>query len=413
MPKETFSVISLGCFRNRYDSELAAARFSHKGYVLKDADGDSDVLMINTCGFIDKAKDESIAVITRAVDLKKAGRIKKIFVFGCLVKRYQRYLEKAFPPVDEWWGIEQSSKFICRKKLLPRHIDFLKISEGCLNKCSYCAIPMIKGSLKSKTEDEIIKEARFLDQKGVRELNIIGQDIASWGADLSGKNDLVGLLRRILPATKNIAWIRLLYTHPRHFRDSLIDLIAGEQRLCKYIDLPIQHINDRILSLMRRGLTRKQIVSLVKKIRKKIPGCVIRTSVIAGFPTETEREFRELAAFLAEAKFERLGVFSYSREEDTPAYRLSPQVHHQTKARRYREIMALQSRIAQQVNCRFLGQTQDVLVEEKEGKMFVGRTQYDAYEVDGCVFLNAPDLKIGDFYKAKITDVYGYDLAGE
>ncbi|MFA5271915.1 MAG: MiaB/RimO family radical SAM methylthiotransferase [Candidatus Omnitrophota bacterium] len=423
MAKKNLSIISLGCFRNTYDSESALKRFLDTGYRFSAQENifltgiedfkNCDTLVINTCGFIDKAKEESVEFIKEAVKLKQQGRIKHLLVFGCLVERYHEKLKKSFPEVDQWWGAEKFIQtFTERKKLLPSHIDFLKICEGCLNKCSYCTIPYIKGSLKSKPLNEVIKEAKFLDGKGIKELNIIGQDITSWGRDLKTKKDLSLLVKEVLKNTKNIRWIRLLYTHPCHLDNKLIDIIANEERVCKYIDLPIQHINNRILKAMNRNITKKEIVNLVNKIRKNIKNCTIRTSVITGFPTETEKEFKELLKSMREIKFERLGAFMYSREENTPAYDLNPQVNNKVKERRFREIMSLQQDISREANKRFLGQELDVLVEEKENEVFVGRSQFDAYEVDGAVFLKKDKLKIGDFYKAKIIDSYDYDLVG-
>jgi ribosomal protein S12 methylthiotransferase len=411
--KKSFSIISLGCFRNTYDSEVIAKRFLDRGYFAKEDYKDCNTLVINTCGFIDKAKEESLGVIEEAVRLKNKGRIKKLFVFGCLVERYSDELKRFFPHVDQWQGVEKfDQKFAKRKNLLPKHIDFLKICEGCFNKCSYCAIPLIKGGLRSKSKEEVIKEAKFLDQQGIKELNIIGQDITSWAKDIGGKEDLASLLKAIIKETKNIHWIRLIYTHPRHITDALIDLVRREERISKYIDLPIQHINDRILKLMNRGVTKKETISLIKRIRKNIPNCAIRTSVIVGFPTEREEEFKELLDFLKEVEFERLGAFIYSREENTKAYNFSPQINNQTKTRRFRELMTLQQSITRKLNSKFLGKEMEVLVEGKDNDVFVGRTQYDAYDVDGVVFLRRKGLRIGNFYKTEIVDTYDYDLVG-
>ena len=421
---KTFSIISLGCFRNSYDSEIIAFGFSKQGYKFLPLSSLSidkktkikpiDLLIINTCGFIDKAKEESVKIISVALDLKKKGRVKKLMVIGCLVKRYQERLEKAYPSVDFWQSVvEFRQDCVKRDNLfsLPK-IGFLKICEGCLNRCSFCAIPLIKGPLKSKFKNEVLKEVKDLERRGVRELNIIGQDITSWGKDLKTKDDLASLLKEILKATKEIKWIRLIYTHPKHFNDSLIDIIAKDKRICKYIDLPIQHINDRILKLMNRGTSKKKIIDLIKKIRKRIPNCVIRSSVIVGFPTETEKEFKELLNFLKEIKIDRLGAFTYSQEKGTQAYKLQPQVHHSTKKRRFKEVMEQQQEIASEVNKKFLNKKLDVLIEDKDSGVFVGRSQYDALDVDGLVFLEKKGLKIGNFYKAKIIDCLGYDLVG-
>ncbi|MFA5008014.1 MAG: MiaB/RimO family radical SAM methylthiotransferase [Candidatus Omnitrophota bacterium] len=423
MKKKNLSIVSLGCFRNTYDSETVLSRFAAKGYNFfnqenifstgKDNFKSCDTLLVNTCGFIDSAKKESIEFIRQAVKLKQEGKVKHLFVFGCLVERYSDKLKESFPEVDKWWGREEFPQGEMRhKKIIPAHLDFLKICEGCLNKCSYCAIPLIKGNLRSKSKEEVIREVKFLDKKGIKELNIIGQDITSWGRDLKTKDDLSSLLRAILKASKNITWIRLLYTHPRHLSDKIIDIIANEERICKYIDLPIQHINDRILKLMNRGVTKKQIISLIKKIRKNIKGCTIRTSVISGFPTETSEEADELLNFLEKIKFERLGAFMYSREEETPAFNLTPQVHNKVKQSRFDDIMSLQRDISCQANKRFIDKELNVLVEEKDNDIFVGRTQFDAYEVDGVVFLKKDNLRVGNFYKAKIIDSYDYDLVG-
>lgn len=415
----TFSVISLGCFRNTYDSEALAHRLESSGYRFVPAPFEqkeikkANTLVINTCGFIDKAKQESLAVIREAVGLKKKGKAGKIIVFGCLVKRYRGQLEKSFPEVDKWQALEEfSDKFQQRTKITPLHIDFLKICEGCLNKCSFCAIPLIKGPLKSKSERTIIQEVRRLNKAGVKELNIVGQDITSWGRDLKPKDKLSNLLKRILSEAKNINWVRLIYTHPRHLDDSLIKLAAKEKKICKYIDLPIQHINDRILKLMNRRVTKKEIIDLIKKIRKSIPGVVLRTSVIVGFPTESEKEFRELLDFLKEVKFERLGAFTYSREEGTPAYKLAGQVHPSTKKRRLREVMSQQQEIAKEVSSGFIGKKLDILIEDNQEGTFIGRSQYDAPEVDGEVFIKRKGLEIGQFYTAEINDSFGYDLIG-
>jgi len=421
---KTFSIISLGCFRNSYDSEIIAFGFSKQGYKFLPSTSLSidkktkikpiDLLIINTCGFIDKAKEESVKIISVALDLKKKGRVKKLMVIGCLVKRYQERLEKAYPLVDFWQSVvEFRQDFVKKDNLfsLPE-IGFLKICEGCLNRCSFCAIPLIKGSLKSKFKNEVLKEVKDLERRGVRELNIIGQDITSWGKDLKTKDDLASLLKEILKVTKEIKWIRLIYTHPKHFNDSLIDIIAKDKRICKYIDLPIQHINDRILKLMNRGTSKKRIIDLIKKIRKRIPNCVIRSSVIVGFPTETEKEFKELLNFLKEIKIDRLGAFMYSREKGTQAYKMQPQVHHSTKKRRFKEVMEQQQEIASEVNKKFLNKKLEVLIEDKDSGVFVGRSQYDALDVDGLVFLEKKGLKIGNFYKAKIIDCLGYDLVG-
>jgi ribosomal protein S12 methylthiotransferase len=392
---------------------VIASDFSRRGFVFKDSPKACHTLIINTCGFIDKAKEESLEVIREAIDLKDKNKVKRIIVVGCLSQRYKDKLSKHFPQIDAWQGVLEFSSSVKPKKLKKPYRDFLKISEGCLNKCSFCAIPLIKGPLKSRSLDQIIKEVKYLDQKGLKELNLIGQDITSWGKDFKNRKDLTFLIKTILKETTKIKWIRLIYAHPRHFSDSLINLIAQEPRICKYIDLPIQHINDRILKLMNRGISKKEIITLIKKIRKKIPDCAIRTSAIVGFPTEGDKDFEELLNFLKDIKFERLGAFIYSREEDTAAYNFLDQVHPGTKNKRFKELMSQQQKQAQGLNARFIGKELEVLIESKVNGLYIGRTQYDAPEVDGVVFVKKRNLKVGEFYRVKIIDAYDYDLVAQ
>jgi len=411
---KTFSIISLGCFRNTYDSEVIVSKFNLEGYKFIETFDNLDLLIVNTCGFIKTAKEESLDFIQEVIDLKLKNKVKKIIVMGCLVQRYKDELSKNFPEVDEWRGVEEFKRtFTKRKKILPAHLDFLKICEGCLNKCSYCSIPAIKGPLVSKSDDEILKEVKFLDSSRVKEVNIIGQDITSWGRDLGKDKDLLFLVKKILRQSKNINWFRLIYTHPRHFTDDLIGLIAKNKRICKYVDLPIQHINDRILNLMNRGTKKKDIITLVKKIRKIIPGVVIRTSLIVGFPGETDDEFDELLDFVAKMKFERLGVFKYSKEDDTQAFFLKPQILERVKKLRFDKIMKLQKNISCEYNKKYLGKTVNVLVDSKDQDIYIGRLEHSAYEVDGVVYIKRKKMKIGEFYKVRVVDTLEYDLVAE
>lgn len=411
------SFISLGCFRNRYDSEVLAASLLSSKKGLIDPDKISlknrcDILVVNTCGFIDPAKLESLEVIAEAVNLKKAKKVKEVYVFGCLVQRFRPQLEKNFPEVDKWWGRQDFPK-IYQKRLLSRQpVDFVKICEGCINRCSYCAIPLIKGPLRSRPAQEILKEVKELEAAGVKELNIIGQDTTSWAKDLEEEIDLTGLIQLILDKTK-IEWIRLIYAHPQHITDSLINLIAKQERICNYIDLPIQHINQRILKLMHRQVTPERIISLIKEIREKIPGVTIRTSVIAGFPTETEAEFTELLDFIKKVRFERLGAFVYSKESETKAAKLPGQIHPMTKKRRHRQIMQTQQKISAECLEKFIGQNIKVLVTEKGKDFYLARSQYDGPEVDGLVLVKRKNLKIGRFYQVKVIDSLEYDLVAQ
>lgn len=416
--KEKASFVSLGCFRNRYDSEVLAAGIISSEKDLLPVDSISSrnkcgILAVNTCGFITPAKIESLEAINEAISLKKEGKVKKIYVFGCLVQRYKKQLQINFPEVDRWQGVVSFSKTYQRRLRQKGPVDFLKICEGCINHCSYCAIPLIKGPLQSRPASEILKEVKRLDSAGVKELNIIGQDITSWAKDLKGERDLTYLIKKILKAAKKIKWLRLTYTHPKHFSDELISLIAQEERICKYVDLPIQHINKRILKMMKRKVSPQQIISLIEKIRKKIPGCAIRTAVITGFPSEGEAEFEELLKFIKEVKFEKLGVFVYSREENTEAGKLSGQVHPMTKKRRRRQIMEAQQRISTQSLKSFIGEKIEVLVTDKKDGYYIGRSQYDAPEVDGLVFLHRKNLKVGQFYNVQVTDSLEYDLVAQ
>ncbi|MCF7874196.1 MAG: 30S ribosomal protein S12 methylthiotransferase RimO [Candidatus Omnitrophica bacterium] len=416
--KKIFSIVTLGCFRNRYDSEVVVNRFLAKGYNLLEPDEISkknraDILLVNSCGFIDPAKLESIQVIKEAIELKKEKKVKEVYVFGCLVERFGKQLKKHFLQVDKWWGVEPFEKTYQERFIEAKPIDFLKICEGCINKCSYCAIPLIKGPLASRPIPEVLKEVKKIDKSGIKELNIIGQDITSWGKDLGKKENLTDLLKSIIKTIKKIKWIRLIYTHPKHFSNDLIDLIASEEKICNYIDLPIQHINKRILKLMNRKTTPENIIALVKKIRKKIPDCAIRTSVIVGFPTETEAEFRQLLDFIKAMKFDKLGAFAYSQEEGTQAAQLSGHIHHMTKKRRLRQVMEAQQKVAAEKLEQFVGKKITVLVLEKREGFYIGRTQYDAPEVDGVVFIKRNNLKIGRFYKVKVSDSLEYDLVAE
>jgi ribosomal protein S12 methylthiotransferase len=416
--KKKVSIVTLGCFRNRYDSEVAARRFLDKSSRLLPVDklsrkNKADVLLINTCGFIDPAKIESIEAINEAIELKRQKKVRKIYVFGCLVQRFEQELKKHFPEIDKWWGIEEFSRDYQHRLASKNPVEFLKICEGCINNCSYCAIPLIKGPLISRPAQEVLKEVKKLDKAGVKELNIIGQDITGWGKDLSKRQGLAGLLKQVVRGTKKIGWIRLIYTHPKHITGSLIDLIAKEERICNYIDLPIQHINKRILKLMNRKTSPEDIISLIKKIRKKIPNCAIRTSVIVGFPGETESEFNQLLDFIKEIKFEKLGVFTYSQEEGTKAAKFPGQIHHMTKKKRKRRIMEAQQKIGAENLEKFIGQEITVLVLEKRKGFYIGRTQHDAPEVDGVVFIKRRKLNIGCFVKVKVTDSLEYDLVAE
>jgi len=412
--KQKLGIITLGCPRNLVDAENLLGRLDSKGYTITEDIASADIALVNTCAFIEDARRESVDAILDLIELKKQGKLKKIIVHGCLAQRYKDRLRKELPEIDAFVGTLGLNHQQRRFALTPGHYAYLKICEGCVNNCSYCVIPGIKGRLESLDEEMIIRKVRDFNRQGLSELNIIGQDITGYGMDLEGKSYLSGLLKKIVDNSPDIGWLRLLYLNPERVTDELLGLIRDQKRICKYIDLPIQHINDRILHLMKRKITGKEIIALIKKIRKTIPGVALRTSLIVGFPSETEDEFQELLSFVKEARFERLGVFVYSREQGTPAYNFKGQVSAKKKQERFDIIMSEQRKISALVNDRFLGKSIPVLIEEKEGRAYIGRSEYDAPEVDGIVYVNSDKpLKAGELVKVKITDTLEYDLVGE
>lgn len=417
MRRRRVGIISLGCSRNTVDSEKLLADVRREGGI-PCAPEKADAVIVNTCGFIQEAKEESIDVICDLIALKKKGRIEKVIVAGCLVQRYAGELKKGFHEVDVFVGLADFKKATDpQARLTPSHYAYLKISEGCANRCSFCVLPSVKGPLKSRTSDDIVQEARMLEQEGVKELIIVGQDITLFGSKEGMQTQargLVSLMEKILKKT-GVPWIRLLYLHPKRMSDRLIDLVQGEKRICPYLDLPLQHINDRILRLMRRPTTKKDIMTLMEKIRRRIPQVALRTSLLVGFPSESEEEFRELADFVKETRFDRLGVFKYSREEETPAYHFRGQVSAKVKEERYGRLMGLQREISKANLRKDVGRVIDVLVDEATSKnVFTGRTRRDAPEVDGNVFLDAKTkLAPGMIVKARIRNSFEYDLIGE
>lgn len=410
-------IVSLGCPRNLVDSESILAVLKQKHICITDLNN-AEVVIVNTCAFIKEAKEESIRTILHLLDLKQQGLIKKVIVYGCLAQRYKNELRKQLSDVDAFVGRLHLDENPQRSHLLTqKHYAYVKIAEGCGNRCSYCIIPMIKGRLKSRSQHSIIEQVCRLDKDNVKEVILIGQDISLYGKDVDAQLKLTELLREILKNTHSIRWIRLLYLHPAHVSDELIELIASEKRICKYIDLPIQHVNDRILSLMNRKITRVQIESLIQKIRKRIPHVFLRTSVIVGFPSETEEEFGELLDFIKEVKFERLGSFVYSREEGTKAYAFDGHIHHKTKQARFDRLMSMQQAIASQFNQTLLASIHEVMIDAKHEDaedMFVARLEHDAPEVDGTVYVQSKkSLTPGTFVKVKIVDTMEYDLRAE
>ena len=414
MKKETkIGVLSLGCPRNLVDSENILGRLNLRGYPVVDIDK-ADVAVVNTCAFIEDARRESIDAILDLIDLKKQGRLKKIIVYGCLAQRYKDDLRKELPEIDAFVGRVSLNHEVNRYVITPRHYAYLKICEGCVNNCSFCSIPGIKGKFSSLDMGSILNKVDKFNKEQLSEINIIGQDITGYGLDLKDGSDLSAAVRKIAARAKNIGWIRLLYLYPERITDELLQVIKDSPKICKYIDLPIQHINGRILKLMNRKTGKEDILKLIDKVRKYIPQVALRTSLIVGFPSESEKEFKELLDFVEDTKFERLGAFTYSREEGTAAYDFKGQLAQDAKVERLDRIMSAQQEISRQVNKKFQGKVMEVLIDEKEKDVYLGRSQYDAPEVDGLVYVNSKkQLKNGDFVQVKITDTLEYDLVGE
>lgn len=435
----------MGCPRNLLDSEIIAGSLKKSGFRISESADGVDVCVINTCAFIGSARAESVDKILEAASLKKKGLIKRLVVCGCLPQLYKEKFAEELKEADLLVGTSDFPKlagllknaasgtrrrsFISRSlsylydendprlTLTPRHYAYVKISEGCSNYCSYCIISRLRGRFRSRSIPSVIDEVKKISGSGeLREINIIGQDTTLFGIDRYGKIKFSELLLKICRIKNNVRWFRILYTHPAHYTRDLIRVVRDEAKICKYLDLPIQHISDSVLKRMNRPTTRKGIEKLIGEIRKEIPGIVLRTSLIVGFPGETDREFKELLEFVRHAKFERLGAFIYSREEGTKAARLAGQVPQKIKEERLDEIMRLQQSISSEINRSFLGKTVDVLIDEKvvsERNKFVGRTQGDAPEIDGSVYVSGNGIKRGEFYRVKITDSLEYDLIGE
>jgi len=421
--KKKIHLLTLGCPKNLVDSEILMSRLKDKFQIVEKPEK-AQILIINTCGFINSAKQESIDKIFEAIELKEKGKLDKIYVMGCLSERYKDELENEIPEVDKFFGVEKFSEVLKelgidykyellgeRDVLTTGHYAYLKISEGCDNPCSFCAIPLIRGKHTSRPMEEIIKEARKLAWKGVKELIIIAQDTTYYGLDIYGERKLAELLSR-LSEIDGIEWIRLMYTFPAKFPEEVLDVIAQNPKLCKYIDIPIQHISDKILKSMRRGITKRKTIELLEKIREKISDVSIRTSLIVGYPEETQKEFEELLDFVYRFKFDRLGVFTYSQEEGTFAYKLGDPIPDEEKERRMALIMNAQHDIIIEKNENMLGKKVRVLIDRKEKNYYVGRTQWDAPEIDLEVLIQNENLKVGEFYEVEIYDFFEYDLIG-
>jgi ribosomal protein S12 methylthiotransferase len=429
----TFSIVTLGCAKNLVDSEVLLGMMRSHGLTSTSDPEEADVVVVNTCGFIESAKRESIDAIFQTLKRKQEGKLKKLYISGCLSQRYRQELQREIPQVDGFFGVAEMEKIIReltgqsngawedsgvteRMLTTPSHFAYLKISEGCDNPCSFCAIPLIRGAHVSRPFDEVVSEARKLAECGVKELIIIAQDTTYYGIDLYGERRLPALLTE-LSRLEGVEWVRIMYTYPAQFPISLLNVISENEKICKYIDLPIQHISDRVLRSMRRGITRRATERLIDKIRSVIPGVALRTTLIVGYPNESEREYTELLDFVRDAKFDRLGVFAYSDEDGTDAAHLGDPSSPEVKEERRAQIMEIQKEISLERNEALIGKTLKVIVDSAEDGMFIGRTEKDAPEVDNEVFVRKDLMKsdgglleIGNFYDLRVVDAVEYDL---
>ena len=424
--KNTINVVTLGCSKNVYDSEVLMGQLKAGGKnVVHEQEG--NIVVINTCGFINNAKEESINTILEYVQQKEAGLIDKVFVMGCLSERYKPDLEKEIPDVDQYFGTSELPALLKvlgadykheligeRLTTTPKNYAYLKISEGCDRPCSFCAIPLMRGAHISTPIEALVTEAEKLAAKGVKELILIAQDITYYGLDLYKKRALADLLRALVKV-EGIEWIRIHYAFPTGFPMDVIEVMKEEPKICNYLDIPLQHISDPILASMKRGTTQEKTTKLLKKFREAMPEMAIRTTLIVGYPGETQADFEALKTFVKEMRFDRLGCFTYSHEENTTAYELEDDVPEEVKLARANEIMEIQSQISWELNQQKVGKTFRCLIDRKEGNYFVGRTEYDSPDVDNEVLIDAKKhyVKIGDFVEVKIIDATDYDLYGE
>ena len=418
-----FSLISLGCPKNLIDSEIFFTIFQQAGYVYTQKQEQAEAILINTCGFIKDAQEESVMSILEASVLKKK-KLKKLIITGCLVKRFKESLAKDIPQVDIWLDLKDfdSLKIILsaessakRTLLTPRHYAYLRVSDGCNNRCSYCAIPDIRGNHKSEKLEALMDEAKYLASLGVKELIINAQDTTMYGVDLYGKPSLIDLLRQI-EVLNLFPWIRLLYLHPAHLTEDMIAQLTKFKTLLPYFDVPLQHINNDILLAMNRKVDKETILSRLYKLRENFPKCAIRTTFITGFPTETKQQFIELKAFIKEFRFTRLGIFTYSPETGTPAFDITPKVLNRTAQYRKDSLMALQQSISAEIMASFKDRVLDVIIDSKskeKGYTHEGRAYLDAPEIDGKVYIVNGNCHLGDIVKVKITETWEYDLVGE
>ncbi|WP_025797854.1 30S ribosomal protein S12 methylthiotransferase RimO [Hoylesella saccharolytica] len=428
MNKNQVDIITMGCSKNLVDSELLMKQFEANGYhcVHDSKNPKGEIAVINTCGFIESAKEESINTILQFAQAKKEGRIKQLYVMGCLSQRYREELEKEIPQVDKFYGkfnyknllLDMGKGIIAscngvRSITTPRHYAYLKISEGCSRGCSYCSIPLITGKHVSRKKEDILEEVRTLVQQGVKEFQIIAQELTFYGVDFDGKRHIAELISSIADI-KGVEWIRLHYAYPNQFPLELLDVIKVRPNVCKYLDIALQHISDHMLTRMHRLVSKEQTIELIRRIRKEVPGIHLRTTLMVGFPGETEEDFAELMDFVRWARFERMGAFTYSEEEGTySANHYENDVPEEVKTRRLDELMALQQKICAEIEAGKVGKVMRVIIDRKEGDYYVGRTEFCSPEVDPEVLIPANKrLSVGKFYQVKITDGEDFDLYG-
>ena len=425
--REKVSVITLGCSKNIVDSERLLRQLQANNLDLKQNPSEADTVIINTCGFIEAAKEESVNTILNAVANKNSGLTKRVFVAGCLSQRYKNDLQKEIPEVDLFFGTEDYENIVnelggeLKKNLLgerlvsiPSHSAYLKISEGCDHPCSFCAIPIMRGLHRSKPIEDLVREAEYLAKNNTKELVLIAQDTTDYGKDLYFERNISKLVTR-LSEIEGIEWIRLMYAYPSRFPDNLIDEIKNNPKVCNYIDIPLQHISDKILKSMQRGIIGKQTRNLLTKLRERIPDLVLRTTFIVGYPGETEEDFKELCGFAEEFKFEKMGTFTYSMEESTASYKLGDPIPDEVKKERRAALMEIQREISTEKNKELLGRKLKVLIEAIEGDFYIGRSYRDAPEVDGEVLIPVKNgtVSLGNFYDVKVYDSNEYDLFAE
>lgn len=427
--KNKINVVTLGCSKNVYDSEVLMGQLkaNNKDVVHEDENDDGNIVVINTCGFIGKAKEESVNTILHYVDKKEAGTVDKVFVTGCLSERYKPDLEKEISDVDQYFGTHDLPNLLKaleadykhelvgeRVTTTPKHYAYLKIAEGCDRPCSFCAIPLMRGGHVSTPIENLVTEAEKLASNGVKELILIAQDLTYYGLDIYKKRALADLLRKLVQV-EGIEWIRLHYAFPTGFPLDVLDVMRDEPKVCNYLDIPLQHINSELLKSMRRGTSSDKTIDLIKKFRERVPEMAIRTTLIAGYPGETEEQFQELKDFVTNTKFERMGCFAYSHEENTHAYLLQDDVPEEVKEQRVSELMEIQGQISFDLNQEKVGKTFKCIFDRKEGDYFIGRTEFDSPDVDNNVIVDATAhyLQVGQFIDIKITEATDFDLYGE